>query len=84
MKVTGFIRKIDDLGRIIIPIELRRTMGFNDKESVEILVDGEHVILKKYEPVCFFCGNKNNVQRFHGKAVCGKCATALFERTKAM
>lgn len=84
MKATGIVRKIDELGRIVLPIELRRTMGIDKKDPIEILVDGDQVVLKRYEPVCVFCGNKDNVQRFHGKIVCGECVTNMFENAKAI
>ena len=57
MKSTGIVRKVDELGRIVLPIELRRTMGIEVKDALEIYVDGDHIVLKKYEPSCVFCGN---------------------------
>jgi len=57
MKATGIVRKVDNLGRIVLPIELRRTLNIETKDSIEIYVDGEDVILKKYEPACTFCGS---------------------------
>lgn len=56
MKATGIVRKVDELGRIVIPIELRRTMGIDIKDPLEIFVDGEKIILRKYEPTCIFPG----------------------------
>lgn len=73
MRVTGIVRKVDELGRIVIPIELRRTLGIDLKDSIEIYVDGERIILKKYEPACFFCGDASQVHEFRGKLVCKKC-----------
>lgn len=61
MKSTGVVRKVDELGRIVIPIELRRTMGIEEKDALEIYVDNEKIILKKYEPACIFCGNAEEV-----------------------
>ncbi|MDD3364485.1 MAG: AbrB/MazE/SpoVT family DNA-binding domain-containing protein [Syntrophomonas sp.] len=61
MKSTGVVRKIDDLGRIVLPIELRRTMGINEKDALGIYVDGDKIILKKYEPACIFCDNVEDV-----------------------
>ena len=55
MKSTGIVRKVDELGRIVIPKELRNTLNIEEKDSLEIYVDGEHIILKKYEPACIFC-----------------------------
>jgi len=57
MKSTGIVRKVDELGRVVIPIELRRTLGIDKKDALEIYVDDEHIILKKYEPACIFCDN---------------------------
>ena len=61
MKSTGIVRKVDELGRVVIPIELRRTLGIGEKDALEIYVDGERIMLKKYEPACIFCGNAENV-----------------------
>lgn len=56
MKSTGIVRKVDDLGRIVLPIELRRTLDINERDSIEIFVDGNQIVLKKYSPSCIFCG----------------------------
>jgi transcriptional pleiotropic regulator of transition state genes len=77
LKSTGVVRKVDELGRVVIPIELRRTLGIAEKDALEIYVDKEKIILKKYEPACIFCGNAEEVQHFHGKNVCHECATAM-------
>ena len=79
MKATGIVRKVDELGRIVLPIELRRTLGIEEKDPLEIYVDQEKIILKKYEPTCVFCGYANNNQLFHGKNVCRECAIAMGE-----
>ena len=79
MKATGIVRKVDELGRIVLPIELRRTLGINVKDPLEIYVDQEKIILKKYEPACVFCGNATDNQLFHGKNVCRECAIAMGE-----
>jgi transcriptional pleiotropic regulator of transition state genes len=79
LKATGIVRKVDSLGRIVLPIELRRTLGIDVKDPLEIFVDGEHIILRKYEPACTFCGNATDVKRFSGKTVCYECITALYE-----
>ncbi|KJS18805.1 MAG: AbrB family transcriptional regulator [Peptococcaceae bacterium BICA1-8] len=77
MKSTGIVRKVDELGRVVIPIELRRTLGIDEKDALEIYVDNEKIILKKYEPACVFCGNADNVQTYKGKLVCSECAHAM-------
>lgn len=69
MKATGIVRKVDELGRIVIPIELRRTMGIDIKDPLEIFVDGEKIILRKYEPTCIFSGSSENLINFKGKMV---------------
>ena len=73
MKATGIVRKVDELGRIVLPIELRRTLNVHIKDPLEIFVDGEYIMLKKYEPACIFCGNAKDVQAIHGKNVCTNC-----------
>ena len=77
MKSTGIVRKVDELGRIVLPIELRRTMGIDVKDSLEIYVDGDSIILRKYEPSCIFCGNAKDIVNFKGKNVCSACAREL-------
>lgn len=61
MKSTGIVRKVDELGRIVLPIELRRTLNINEKDSLEIFVDNDRIVLQKYEPACIFCGNADNI-----------------------
>jgi transcriptional pleiotropic regulator of transition state genes len=73
MKSTGIVRKVDELGRVVILIELRRTLGIEEKDSLEIYVDGEKIILKKYEPACIFCGNAEGIVNYRGKNICGDC-----------
>lgn len=84
MKSVGIVRKLDDIGRLVIPIELRRTMGIEEKDPMEIFIDEEKVILKKYESACVFCGNAFDTQHFHGKIVCRECAGAIYKNAKAM
>jgi len=77
MKSTGVVRKVDELGRIVIPIELRRTMGIEEKDALEIYVDNDKIILKKYEPACIFCGNAEEVSNYKGKNICRNCLTEI-------
>jgi AbrB family transcriptional regulator, transcriptional pleiotropic regulator of transition state genes len=77
LKSTGIVRKVDELGRVVIPIELRRTLGIGEKDALEIYVDGERIILKKYEPACIFCGNAEAVTHFKGKVVCAECVSEM-------
>lgn len=73
MKSTGIVRQVDDLGRIVIPKELRRTLDISEKDSLEIYVEDNLIIMKKYEPTCIFCGEGKNIRNFKGKNICEKC-----------
>lgn len=73
MKSTGVIRRVDELGRIVIPIEIRTQFGIAEKDPLEIYVDGSSIILKKYEQNCIFCGNTKKLENFEGKIICKKC-----------
>ena len=77
MKATGITRKIDELGRIVLPIELRRTMNMNVHDPIEVYVDGDSIVLKKYEPSCIFCGSSDGITVYKQKSVCKKCRAAL-------
>lgn len=77
MKSTGMVRPIDELGRIVLPKEIRKTFEINPKDSVEIFTDGDRIILQKYAPACIFCGNADNVVLFEGKRVCTHCLEKL-------
>ncbi len=77
MKSTGVVRKVDELGRIVIPIELRRNLSIAEKDALEIYVDGESIILKKYEPACIFCGNAKDIKVYQGKNICPECLNTL-------
>lgn len=77
MKATGIVRKVDELGRIVLPIELRRTLDIAEKDSLEIYVDGDTVILKKYQRTCIFCSGTEGIKEFGGKYVCGDCIKKL-------
>lgn len=72
MKRTGIVRRLDELGRITLPIELRRTLGVTEREELEIFVDDDKIVMKKYEPVDIFTGDKNGLIEFHGKKVSKK------------
>lgn len=77
IKSTGIVRKVDELGRIVLPIELRRTLDIGKKDAVEIYVEGTSIVLKKYQPSCIFCGDSKKVVDFKGKNVCSKCLREL-------
>ena len=82
MKSTGIVRKVDELGRVVIPIELRRTLSINEKDALEIYVDTDKIILRKYEPTCSceFCGNADNVTQFRGKNICSDCIKEMHKK----
>ncbi|MBQ4100279.1 MAG: AbrB/MazE/SpoVT family DNA-binding domain-containing protein [Oscillospiraceae bacterium] len=77
MKSTGIVRKVDELGRIVLPIELRRTLDINERDSLEIYVENDQIILKKYKPSCIFCDDASDVEVFKGRNVCKKCKAEL-------
>ncbi len=77
MKTTGIVRKIDELGRIVIPIEMRNTLGIEPGNGIEIHFENNTIILRKYEPTCVFCGETNGVFEFRGKKVCQSCKLEL-------
>ena len=77
MKATGIVRKVDELGRIVLPIELRRTLNIDIRDPLEIYVDGESIMLKKYQPACIFCDSAKDVTLFKGKNVCAHCRKEL-------
>lgn len=79
MKSTGIVRKMDDLGRIVIPIELRRNLDIQEKDGMEIFVDNDRIILRKYEPACVFCGGAERITGFKGKNVCKECVESVHQ-----
>ncbi len=79
MKSTGIVRKVDELGRIVLPIELRRTLDIAEKDSLEIYVDDDSIILRKYQPACIFCDNARDIVVYKGKNVCKDCIKSLEE-----
>ena len=77
MKSTGIVRKVDELGRIVLPIELRRTLDIAEKDTLEIYVEGSSIVLRKYRPTCIFCDSAKNISVFNGKNICAKCLKDL-------
>lgn len=77
MKSTGIVRKVDELGRVVIPKELRKVLNINEKDPLEIYTDGEQIILKKYNPGCTFCGSMDDLIEFGGTYICKKCRKAI-------
>lgn len=79
IKSTGIVRKIDELGRIVLPKELRGTLKINCKDPMEIYVEDDSIIIKKYEPACIFCGSASDVVTFLDKRVCRECIAKMEE-----
>ena len=77
MKSTGVVRRIDELGRIVLPIEIRKNLNIGNRDAVEIFIDEDKVILKKYEPACIFCDNADDVILYRNKLVCRECVDKL-------
>lgn len=73
MKSTGIVRKVDELGRIVLPVELRRTLDIAERDELEIYLDDDKVVLKKYEPSCIFCGSSCGLVTYHGRNICMEC-----------
>ena len=73
MKSTGIVRKVDELGRIVLPIELRRPLDIAERDELEIYLDDDKVVLKKYEPSCIFCGSSCGLVTYHGRNICMEC-----------
>ena len=79
MKSTGIIRKVDDLGRIVLPIELRRTLDIAERDELEIFMENDRIILQKFEPCCIFCGSSRDMVTYRGKNVCRGCIRKMSE-----
>lgn len=79
MKSTGIVRKVDELGRIVLPIEMRRVLDIAEKDALEIYVEGSSIILKKYKHSCVFCDATKDITVFKGKNLCPKCLRELKE-----
>ena len=80
MKSTGMVRKVDELGRVVLPAEIRKSMDINIRDSLEIFTDGGRIVLQKYQPACIFCGDADDVVFFVDKRICRKC----LERIKSL
>ena len=77
MKSTGIVRKVDELGRIVLPIELRRTLDIAERDTLEIFVSEDTIVLKKYQPSCIFCDSSKNIITYKGKNICSSCISSL-------
>lgn len=79
MKSTGIVRKVDELGRVVLPISIRQTLEINEKDPIEIFIDDGKIILQKYQPSCIFCNNAANIVYFNGKRICEDCLKKIKE-----
>ena len=77
MKSTGVVRKVDELGRIVLPIEIRKVLDIKQKDAVEIFTDNDTIVLQKYQPACIFCNNADNIVFFGGKRICEDCLAKI-------
>ena len=77
MKSTGIVRRVDDLGRIVLPMELRKILDIEPRDSLEIFMEGDNVVLRKYEPQCIFCGQAGDTASFKMKNVCKNCVKEI-------
>ena len=82
MKSTGIVRRVDELGRVVIPIEIRNKLNISERDPIEIYVDNSLIILKKYEESCIFCGNTENLLDYHDKLICKKCTQKICNLNK--
>ena len=73
MKSLGIVRKVDELGRVVLPVEIRREFVIKEKDGIEFFTDGDSIVLKKYDPGCTLCGDINDLKEFYGKPICCKC-----------
>lgn len=77
MKSTGIVRRVDELGRIVIPMELRRTFNIDVRDPLEIFIEEDKIVLSKYNQTCVFCGGTENMQTFKEKNICHSCHHSL-------
>ena len=77
MKSTGIVRKVDELGRIVLPIEMRRTLDIAEKDTLEVYVEGDSIILRKYQDACVFCDSVRDLVNYKGRCVCPDCIAML-------
>jgi transcriptional pleiotropic regulator of transition state genes len=77
MKATGIVRSVDNLGRVVLPMELRRTLGIEISDPLEVYTDEDKIILRKYTPGCTFCDNISDLTNFKGKRICPQCLATL-------
>ncbi len=77
MKATGIVRRLDSLGRIVLPAELRRIMSIRTKDPIEIFADSDSIVIQKYKEKCYICSNEENLNTFKKKRICKDCIDEL-------
>ena len=82
MKSIGIVRRVDELGRVVLPMELRKILDIEPRDSLEIFTDGDRIILRKYEPQCIFCSNSEAMRTFKGNNVCENCMNEVIKQAK--
>lgn len=80
MKTTGIVRRVDELGRVVLPIELRRTLEIEERDLLEIMLEDDRIVLRKFQPTCIFCGAEEDLLEYRGKRICGKCLKEINEQ----
>ena len=80
MKVTGVVRKLDNLGRIVIPREHRRTLQIEEQDPIEISVENDTIVLRKYQPTCILCGGDDDLISYKNRNICAHCAQELAKK----
>lgn len=81
MKATGIVRRVDSLGRLVIPMELRRTFGIKEEDPMEIFTTEDGILIRPYKPGCICCGSSEDLVEFNGVSLCGACIHEFSERS---
>ncbi|MBO5653256.1 MAG: AbrB/MazE/SpoVT family DNA-binding domain-containing protein [Clostridia bacterium] len=77
MKDTGIVRVIDEMGRLVLPKEMRRKMDIESGDEIEFFTEGDRIVLRKFQPACLFCGGDVALTEYKGKRICGRCLDEL-------
>ena len=81
MKSTGIIRRVDELGRVVLPIEIRRILDIEERDPLEIILDEDRIVLRKLQPTCIFCGAEEDLQEYRSKRICRACLESINARS---
>ncbi|MBE6656437.1 MAG: AbrB/MazE/SpoVT family DNA-binding domain-containing protein [Ruminococcaceae bacterium] len=77
MKDIGIVRNIDEMGRLVIPKEMRRKMDIDTGDEIEFFIEGDRIVLRKFQPACFFCGSEVALVEYKGKRLCAECVAEM-------